>query len=68
MENTIQQGVNKLGNLATEKVLEKFDTDGTNIKLGEITLTSKGQVSQTYQTLLWQRISGTSSLSEITWR
>jgi hypothetical protein len=50
METTIQQGVNKLGNLATEKALEKFDTDGANIKLGEITLTSKGQVFQTYQT------------------
>jgi len=50
METAIQQGVNKLGNLATEKALEKFDTDGANIKLGEITLTSKGQVFQTYQT------------------
>ena len=50
MEYSIQQGVNELGNLATTKALKKFDTDGTNIKIGEITLTSKGQVSQTYQT------------------
>ena len=50
IECVIQQGVNEVGNLATEKALKKFDTDGTNIKVGEIILTSKGEVSQTYQT------------------
>ena len=50
MEGAIQEGINELGNLATGKALKKFDTDGTNIRIGEITLTSKGEVSQTYQT------------------
>ena len=35
MEDKIQAAVNELGTLSTEKALEHFDTDGTQIVIGE---------------------------------
>ena len=49
-ENSIQDACNKVGCLATERALDCFDTDGSNIKTGNIKWTSKGQTEQKYQT------------------
>ena len=48
-EESIQQGVNQVGSVATEYALSLFDTDGSPIKVGEQKYTSKGQVSKIYQ-------------------
>lgn len=49
-ERMIQDALNDAGNLATEQLLKRFDTDGSDIFVGEVKLTSKGEVSQIYQT------------------
>jgi len=49
-ENSIQDACNEVGCLATERALDCFDTDGSNIKTGNIKWTSKGQTEQKYQT------------------
>ena len=36
MENNILDGFNEMGSLATAEVLQKFDTDESPIKLGEV--------------------------------
>ena len=48
-EESIQQGVNQAGLLATEYALSRFDTDGTPIEIDKKKYTSKGQQSKTYQ-------------------
>ena len=49
-EETIQSAVNEVGNLATGEALNRFDTDGTPIEVGDVTLYSKGKEPKKYQT------------------
>jgi hypothetical protein len=49
-EETLQQQLNAAGVLATQEALQQFDTDGTPITVGSITLTSKGPIPKEYQT------------------
>lgn len=49
-ENTIQDTLNEAGNIATGALLKKFDTDGSNIIMGKIKMTSKGMEPKYYQT------------------
>jgi hypothetical protein len=49
-EEVIQQGLNAVGILASGKLLENFDTDGSPIGIGDIKLTSKGKVLKEYET------------------
>src|SRR6185312_4790358 len=48
-EETLQQQLNAAGALATQEGLRPFDTDGSPITVGAITLTSKGQIPKDYQ-------------------
>ena len=50
IENRVLDACNEMGCLATEKALEKFDTDGSPIKLGAQKLTSRTQSNKEYQT------------------
>jgi hypothetical protein len=50
MENAILDGCNEMGNLATAEALQKFDTDGSPIKLGEVKMTVRDKTNKTYQT------------------
>jgi hypothetical protein len=50
MENTILDSCNEIGRLATTEALQKFDTDGSPIKLGETKMTARGKDNKTYQT------------------
>jgi hypothetical protein len=50
MENSVQQAVNELGLLATQEALKKFDITGSSIQVGDIRLSSKGQVMKRYET------------------
>jgi predicted GIY-YIG superfamily endonuclease len=50
MENTILDGCNEIGHLATKEALQKFDTDGSPIKLGETKMTARVKDNKTYQT------------------
>jgi len=50
MENNILDGCNELGSLATAEALQKFDTDGSPIKLGEVKMTVREKDNKTYQT------------------
>jgi hypothetical protein len=49
-ESKIQAALNETGSLATKDLLERFDTNGKAIKLGSVTMTSKGQIESAYQT------------------
>ena len=40
----------EMGSLATAEVLQKFDTDGSPIKLGEVKMTVRDKTNKTYQT------------------
>ena len=48
MENNILDGCNELGSLATAEALQKFDTDGSPIKLGEVKMTVREKDNKTY--------------------
>ncbi|EKU98290.1 hypothetical protein Lepto7375DRAFT_7556 [Leptolyngbya sp. PCC 7375] len=48
-ENEIQQGLNLAGQLATEKALEQFDSDGSPIERSGQRWTSKGKDAKVYQ-------------------
>ena len=50
MERTILDGCNEMGSLATAEALQKFDTDGSPIKLGEVKMTVRDKTNKTYQT------------------
>ena len=50
MENTIQAGVNEVGNLATTEALSTFDATGESIKIAGVKLTNKGKIVKEYQT------------------
>ena len=43
-EEIIQQGLNAVGQLATQELLKEFDTDGDNIVFGNVRYTSKGRI------------------------
>ncbi len=49
-ENAICDALNEVGTLASANFLKRFDTDGTQIVIGQTTLTSKGTVPKEYQT------------------
>ena len=49
-EEAIQDALNEGGLLATEKNIQRFDTDGSPIQLGSVRMTSKGQFPQDYET------------------
>ncbi len=50
IEEKLQRQLNGAGTLATKEILKKFDTDGTPIKMGNQTFTSKGLQNKCYQT------------------
>jgi len=50
MENTILDACNEMGCLATAEALQKFDTDGSPIKFGDIKMTVREKDNKTYQT------------------
>jgi hypothetical protein len=50
MENNILDGCNEMGCLATAEALQKFDTDGSPIKFGDIKMTARVKDNKTYQT------------------
>lgn len=50
MENTILDGTNKIGCLATGAALKRFDSNGSAIIRGGVKWTAKGQDSRKYQT------------------
>jgi hypothetical protein len=49
-ENAIQNAINKMGCVATSELLKTFDTEGEDIILGAIKMTSKGLTNKCYQT------------------
>jgi hypothetical protein len=49
MENTILDACNEVGCLGTTKALERFDTDGSPIKLGEIKMTARTKDNKLYR-------------------
>lgn len=49
-EETLQQRLNEAGTLATAEILQRFDTDGSPIQIGDAKLTSKGKLLKEYQT------------------
>jgi hypothetical protein len=50
MENAILDSCNEMGCLATTEALQKFDTDGSPLKLGDTKLTARAKDNKTYQT------------------
>jgi len=49
MEDEILAAVNEAGCLATNKALERFDTDGGRIEIGDVKWFSKGKLAKCYQ-------------------
>src|SRR5512134_1049675 len=49
-EEAILAGLNEAGCHLTQAALKYFDTDGSPMTVGEMTLTSKGEVPKAYQT------------------
>jgi hypothetical protein len=49
-EKDILEIINNAGAMATGKLLEQFDTDGSSIIKGNQTFTSKGKFEKNYQT------------------
>jgi hypothetical protein len=49
-ENAIQEAVNAMGGIATGELLKTFDTEGEDIALGAVKMTSKGLSNKCYQT------------------
>ena len=49
-EEAIQRAVNEAGLVATQELLDQFDTDGSPVSVAGRTLTSKGQLEKYYQT------------------
>ncbi len=50
MEQSILEGINRVGVLATGEALKKFDTDGEPIVVGNVKLTSRDKNGKSYQT------------------
>lgn len=49
-EQSIVDGVNQVGTLATEEALKKFDTDGSPIVMGGVKFTARCKSDRVYQT------------------
>jgi hypothetical protein len=49
-EDTIQAALNEAGTVMTGEILERFDSDGSPMMIGDSKWTSKGKVEKTYQT------------------
>src|SRR5438270_11236021 len=49
-EEVIQQRLNEAGVLATTEALQRFDADGSPIRVGDTKLTSKGKLAKESQT------------------
>lgn len=49
-EELVQTGLNAGGLLASEEIISTFDTDGSNIKIGNVKFTNKGKVVKEYET------------------
>jgi hypothetical protein len=49
-EEILQQRLNEAGTLATAEILQRFDTDGSPLQVGDTKLTSKGKLLKEYQT------------------
>jgi hypothetical protein len=49
MEGAIQEATNAVGRCVTEEALQRFDTDGSPIRLGAIKLTARGHDPKVYQ-------------------
>ena len=49
-EENIMMANNEIGLLATKEKLEKYDADGSAIKLGSVTMSSKGKIKKDYET------------------
>ncbi len=47
MENSILDGCNEMGCLATTEALQKFDTDGSPIKWGATKMTARAKDNKT---------------------
>jgi len=50
-EQTIQNGLNEAGNIATQEALKQRDTDGTPIEMGGKNWRTKGKQAKAYQTV-----------------
>ena len=50
-EEGIRDALNEVGCMATQSALNRFDTDGSPIVIGDSKFTSKGLCSKTYQTM-----------------
>ena len=50
MEGAIQEATNAVRRCATEEALQRFDTDGSAIRVGAIKLTARGHDPKEYQT------------------
>jgi hypothetical protein len=50
MEAAILEASNAVGRCATEEALQRFDTDGSALRIGEIKLTARGRDPKEYQT------------------
>jgi hypothetical protein len=49
-EHAIQNALNEAGTVATGELLKKFDTDGSDLVMGSVKMTSMGLVPKYYQT------------------
>ena len=49
-EELVQTGLNAGGLLASEEIISTFDTDGSDIKIGNVKFTNKGRVAKEYET------------------
>jgi hypothetical protein len=49
MEGAIQEATNAVGRCVTEEALERFDTDGSAMRIGEVKLTARGRDPKVYQ-------------------
>ena len=50
MEGAIQEATNAVGRCVTEAALQRFDTDGSAIRVGAIKMTARGRDPKEYQT------------------
>ena len=50
MEENIQEAANRLGMCATQEALSRFDTNGSDIRIGDMKLYGKGKVKKIYET------------------
>jgi hypothetical protein len=49
-EEVIQREVNEVGKIASAELLGEFDTDGSDLKIGNVQYYSKGQIEKNYKT------------------